>query len=428
MLQSILPKVTKGVMPAKAGIQSSSAKSYLDTSLRWYDNVICVLVLLLGFNLSATPMEDTFGAGARNKALAGAATPIADDYTAAFYNPALLALCRGSRLSVGYDFVHTGLKPELTKENMNQLGNYSSISMGFCLKPLNQVGIGLYSNFSMGPIEFSPSTAKTEPTYVLYGPDLKAFSMMASAGYAPIKQFAIGVGMSLASGVNMRTIADIFPAQGGKVSASFPSQITPILGGIVGVIGVPLEDWRLSLVYRSATFGQINIKLDQKLAGLDVAAAEIEGFLSYSPHQIALGSSYLLASKWLFTGDLTLYFWQNYPGPFLLITSNNFKEPISAPGSANFSNIVVPRFGIEYGPWNGLKFRGGYSFRPTPATGGNKSLIDASAQRVAVGLGYEFQLYQNIFLTADAFFSADILHDGRGSAINTGLVIGAEYD
>jgi long-subunit fatty acid transport protein len=260
------------------------------------------------------------------------------------------------------------------------------------------------------------------------------FSMMAGMGYAPIKQFAIGVALSMATGVYLGTNFNVTPAQNPHVSANFPAQIVPIIGGIVGVTVTPLEDWRLGLVYRSETYGVVNIKADTQFYGDSLAAARIEGFLAYSPHQIALGSSYLLQDKWLFSADMTYYFWSNYPGPFLQIDSTggaiapSFK--IASIEPPNFSNILVPRAGVEYNIWDKVKVRVGYSYRQTPAPepAGLSKLIDASAHRISLGAGYEFQLYQNIFLTADAFFAADILASGRGSAINTGVLIGAEYD
>ena len=108
------------------------------------------LLLILGSLTSiAGPMEDNFGVSARNRALGGAGISIAEDYSATFYNPSLLAKCRGSRLSLEYDYIHTGLQ---YSEPVTQLENYNGMNLGFCLKPLNQVGIGMYSNFSMGPI------------------------------------------------------------------------------------------------------------------------------------------------------------------------------------------------------------------------------------------------------------------------------------
>ncbi|MEI6804920.1 MAG: hypothetical protein WCK49_00245 [Myxococcaceae bacterium] len=395
--------------------------------------IYSVSFFLAVFSLQAGPIEDTFGAGARNKAMGGAGINIAEDYTATFYNPSLLALCRGSRLSMGYDLIHTSLNDP--NPEAEQLGTYQALNLGFCLKPLNHVGIGVYTNFSLGPIEFTANTLNTTPTFIMYAGDLKAFSMMMGGGYAPIKQLTIGAAMSMATGVTLGTDLKGSPGSKTPVEASFPAQISPIVGAIAGVTATPLDDWKLSLVYRSSTYGKINIKVDANLYDQSLNTTYIGGYLSYSPHQIAFGSSYLLNDKFLFTGDLTYYFWSAYPGPFLKIETDPnsvlFSGITVAPTEPpNFSNILVPRAGFEYTVWDKLKVRAGYSFRKTPAPipAGTAKLLDASAHRVSAGVGYEFQLYQNIFLITDAFFSADILMNGRGSAINTGLLIGAEYD
>lgn len=272
--------------------------------------------LLSAYPLSAGPIEDTFGAGARNKGMAGAGLSIAEDYTATFYNPSLLALCRGSRLSLGYDYIHTNLNPNPEAE---QLGDYNSLNLGFCLKPLNQVGIGVYSNFSMGPIEFTANTLNTQPTFIMYAGDLKAFSMMMGAGYAPFKQLSLGIGMSMATGVSLGTDLTVNTRKSPAIVAKFPAQISPIVGVIAGVTAIPLRDWRLSFVYRSATYGQIDIKATTNLNSQNLTETDIKGFLSYSPHQIALGSSYFLADRWLFSADVTYYLWSQYQGPFLSI-------------------------------------------------------------------------------------------------------------
>ena len=396
--------------------------------------VHCTALLLAALPISAGPFEDTFGAGARNKALGGAGLSIAEDYTATFYNPSLLALCRGSRLSMGYDLVHTSLNnPNPAAE---QLGTYQSLNLGFCLKPLNQVGIGIYSNYSLGPMEFTASTLNTQPKFIMYAGDLKAFSMMMGTGYSPFKQLSFGAAMSLSTSVNLDTDLDINLTRSPPIVAKFPAQITPIVGAIVGVTAVPMRDWKISLVYRSATYGQIDIKAAARLKPLftTTAAATIKGLLSYSPHQIALGSSYLLKENWLLTADATYYFWSNYPGPFLEINApeNSVTGRIKIAGieAPNFSDVIVPRAGLEYAVWEKLKLRAGYSFRTTPAPfpAQKAQLLDANTHRISLGAGYEFQLYQNVFVIADAFLSADILQGGRGSVINTGLLVGAEYD
>lgn len=401
------------------------------------NTIYYALLLITASQLLAGPSEDTFGAGARNKALGGAGISIAEDYTATFYNPSLLAICRGSRLSLGYDLVHTSLND--SNSATEQLGTYQAMNLGFCLKPLNHVGIGVYSNFSLGPIQFSAGTLDPTPTFIMYAGDLKAFSMMMGAGYSPIKQLSIGAAMSLGTGVNLGTDLTVKISEP-YIVAKFPAKIAPIVGAIIGVTGIPLPDWKLSFVYRSATYGQLDITTSGSIGGLPngplkLAETFIQGFISYSPHQIALGSSYLLAEKWLFTADATYYFWSKYPGPFLQIQNS----PTSRIGAgvtiaeiepANFTDVIVPRAGVEYNAWDKLKVRAGYAFRPTPAPvpAGKAQLLDANAHRLSLGAGYEFQLYQNIFLIADAFFSADILQDGRGGAINTGLLVGAEYD
>ncbi|MES2504741.1 MAG: outer membrane protein transport protein [Myxococcota bacterium] len=397
------------------------------------NRIILALALSFACISVAGPIEDTFGVGARNKALGGAGVSIAEDYTATFYNPSLLALCRGSRLSLGYDYVHTSLGGGA--DAAEQLDNYNSINLGFCLKPLNQLGIGVYSNFSMGPIEFSASTLNTNPTYIMYAGDLKAFSMMMGGGYSPFRQLTVGAAMSMATGVYLGSEMDVRPGQDPAVIAKFPAQITPIVGAIVGATYIPMPELHLSLVYRSVTFGKINIAAKAKGNGTTYADALIEGFLSYSPHQIAFGSSYLLNDSWLFTGDATYYFWSKYQGPFLQIrtspTSPSFPDfSIAGVENPNFSDVIVLRGGVEYRMLEGLKIRGGYSFRPTPAPAPSRQakLLDSSTHRITSGIGYEFQLYQNIFLTADAFFNVDIMQDGRGSALNTGLLLGAEYD
>ncbi len=390
-----------------------------------------LLLILCSLTAIAGPMEDTFGVGARNRALGGAGVSIAEDYSATFYNPSLLAKCRGSRLSLEYDYIHTGLK---YSEPAEQLGNYNGMNLGFCLKPLNQVGIGMYTNFSMGPIEFTPSTLTTKPDFILYSGDLKTFTMMAGIGYAPIKQFAIGAAISMATGVSLGTNLNYNPGGAPALSANFPAQISPIIGGIFGVTVTPLEDWRLGLVYRTQTYGSVLINANFQVGDTKASSTQIEGYLAYSPHQIALSSSYMLLEKWIFSGDLTYYFWSSYPGPFLQVSSTGGaivpKFVIAGIEPPNFSNTLVPRFGVEYNVWDKIKLRAGYSYRPSPAPQpvGLSKLVDASANRISLGAGYEFQLYQNIFLTADAYFAADILANSRGSAISTGLLIGAEYD
>ncbi|MBH1988604.1 MAG: outer membrane protein transport protein [Myxococcaceae bacterium] len=378
----------------------------------------------------AGPIEDVFGAGARNKALGGAGVAIAEDYTATFYNPSLLSFCRGSRLSLGYDYVHTGLHATPPAE---QLNHYQSMNLGLCLKPLSTVGIGIYTNLSLGPIEFNPKTEDTTPTFVLYGPDLKAFSMIMAVGYAPFPWLTIGAGASLSTSVKLGANLNTSIGAQTPVSAEFPTQISPILGALVGITGVPIPELKLSLVYRSTSYGAIDIVQKTDLYNQPLITINTQGYLAYSPHQLAFGSSYVFDHRLMVSADATLYFWSAYPGRYLEIVTSQAStfapgKTISQGGNPGFSNILVPRFGLEYEVWDKLKLRAGYSYRSSPVADNSSLLLDAAANRFSLGAGYEFQLYQNIFLITDVFFSADVLRNNRGSVLNMGILIGAEYD
>lgn len=78
-------------------------------------NTVCVMVvtLIIGFSPRVYAFFEAYGAGVRANAMGGAYTAVADDASAAFYNPAGLAQCKTHKLTLEYFYC----KPELKVKN-----------------------------------------------------------------------------------------------------------------------------------------------------------------------------------------------------------------------------------------------------------------------------------------------------------------------
>ena len=99
-----------------------------------------VLFICAGFVYSpqaqANLREDVFGAGARVKAMAGAGTAIATDWSAIYYNPANMAFQPQSSMSIAFEHQNYNLSihDEETFPTPDELRPRNSLTLGMTMK------------------------------------------------------------------------------------------------------------------------------------------------------------------------------------------------------------------------------------------------------------------------------------------------------
>jgi long-subunit fatty acid transport protein len=175
----------------------------------------------------------------------------------------------------------------------------------------------------------------------------------------------------------------------------------------LGLLFKATEMIDVGLTFRSERAGQTNSDSTTLLNILDTVYEsetefKIRSTPGFSPAQIAGGLEWTINESWSVAFDLTWMNWSAYEGPYSFIITGGGTEtvtmPIQKPGH---KDIIVPRVGAEYIVNETWKVRGGYGYRPNPATeqDGLMNVIDSSAHMFSFGAEYKI----NKTMSIDAF-------------------------
>jgi long-subunit fatty acid transport protein len=180
----------------------------------------------------------------------------------------------------------------------------------------------------------------------------------------------------------------------------------------LGLLFKATENIDVGLTFRSERAGQTNsdsstlleIPIINYSATTDFMIRSTPGF---SPAQVAAGMEWIINESWSVAFDLTWMNWSAYEGPYsFLITTGQTETatmPVQKPGH---KDIIVPRVGAEYIVNETWKVRGGYGYRPNPATAqdGLMNVIDSSAHMFSFGAEYKI----NKTMSIDAFLQVHL--------------------
>ncbi len=413
----------------------------------------CILGALFYFihttPLYAGPPEDIFGAGGRVQAMGGAGVAFSQDASSTFYNPALLTKCPKQTFSLGYQMAQTNFNVKDNKKALvtnKQLGFAQTANLGACLSPFTNAGFGFYASFPLQvPLQIPDiESLNSTPQFLRYGSNATFPSAVVGLAYAPIRQLSLGLSAALSAAVSIQQSINM-PTFASTVSP----QITPRIAIIAGVLAEPIEQLRLSLVYRQVSFGKFNVDVNTEINyWFNFSIPLLLGStLGYSPEQIAFGLSYRINSSWLVGADITYYRWSEYAGPFMSAEAKGGSSLITFPKKETFSfhDTFVPRVGFECSLNEKTQLRAGYAFQmsPTEMPSEISNLLDSDVHHVTLGAGYRLISSSHFAMTLDGFVAVDVMppkavhksasqpeprnYEYGGTAISAGLTLKAEY-
>ena len=404
--------------------------------------------------LQAAPLEDVIGVSAHVKGMAGAGVALSRDSSATFYNPAHLADCASSKVTVGYDFFKTVLSTRDVSGKdweSSQVGDAHLVNLGACLKIFPTLGLGIQVSAGAQPSVRATMTTQTAEPYVpMYNGALKSPSIMAGLGFKPIPEFSVGFSGIMNNLISIKQNGSI-PVLSGQFTSDVVADVKPSLAFIAGINFNPVSSLVASLVYRSRSFNQFGAQINIKSAGLPVDIL-LDGALDYSPRQVALGASYQPLPKLTIGADATYYLWSSYQSPFLRAESGSegsllSKDQFIKNTPIQFRNTIVPRIGAEYVFNEKTAVRLGYAFKMTPAPvpTGDINLLDSNAHHFSLGAGHVLVTREKVSLSLDLFLgfallekitvnkgTADTIPQPRqytfgGGTYNTGIALTANY-
>jgi long-chain fatty acid transport protein len=402
------------------------------TSLRL--GLCLALVLLAPRTAGAHAFEEVFGTDARFKAMAGAATALADGPAAAYFNPARLTQRPGMQVSLGFDLAtsHLYSDPIPVQEVTNQTLSMICFGLTGEVWP-ERAFVGVLLALPLGPLMVMDSSSlDSAPTFPLYGDRLQVLSLLVALGVRVLDSLSLGLGASVLAGSQLNMALGVPALSDREAEMNFTYKMSPVAALVAGVSWKPWRTLQLGLTYRMALFHKLQGTLDTALDLVGVQAdilVGFEGVMWYTPQQLAFGASYRFWDRLDLSADLTWYEWSRYPGPYVQLSVLNSATAallkVPAPYEGEYSDIVVPRIGVAYQIGSRVVARAGYAFRPTPAPlpQGTANAVDSSKHVLATGGGVEILRGPRwpLNLRVDLSFALHLLNEAnRGAALKWG--------
>jgi long-chain fatty acid transport protein len=386
---------------------------------------------------AANPL-DMFGLGARGPALAGAVSALCDDASAAYYNPAGLALGSRAGFAVGYSF---GV-PRLRFDSREAAAETArGVTLGITIPreisgTTAAFGIALY--FPDQRVVRVRSVPAALPRFVQYDNRLHRVAIHPALSWRPWPWLAVGAGVSILAdakgggadldlSLDFERLADPTAHRAAaKLDVQLPTRVAPV----VGLWARPHPRLRAGLTFRGALSLDLSLETRVAIDAGILKGRSISGLTSsdyYSPDQLSLGLAFDVSSRVTLMAEATWYRWSAAPSPIPVVKALlDLGVPIdvvqvSIPSSAyQPSDVIVPRLGVEArlepSKSIGVDLRGGLSFEPTPypRQTGVTSLADNDKLVLAVGAGLELRDLGSMVrgpLRFEAYVQAHLLRD-----------------
>jgi len=366
------------------------------------------LLLLLALPAAANPL-DAFGFGARSVGMGSAATAVATDFAANYYNPAGLAAGGDLSLTLGYALARPTLE-------LNGADNEVDDSRGFqggvvLAGELLSRGVGFSIGLHLPDERVSRIRALPErqPRWVLYDNRPQRVVISSSGGVEVIEGLYVGAGLTYlanTSGVlEIRGDVDLLDEARTTLKSGVDVDLAAVRYWTVGARYELDDEWRFGLTWREDFSLRLDLDVDVRGRILGPGGAVIVEDASfvfnsandtlYSPEQVFAGVAWSSAG-WLVAFDLGWVRWSAFPAPTATVALEldlgalDLPIPLPAPpAEPAFHDIVVPRVGVEYAACDWFLARAGYFFEPTPAPEqpGVTNYVDADKHALSLGVG-----------------------------------------
>jgi long-chain fatty acid transport protein len=391
---------------------------------------------------AAANPADAFGFGARAAAMAGAHTAAAEDGSATYYNPALLARFAEIRIDVGYQVA----VPTLTADGHDlEVDPSRGLALGLVVpgrvagRPV-AIGAGVF--LPDQHITRTRALPSPQPRFALYDNRPQRFFLSADVAVEILPGLTVGGGIAYLSSthgdVALRGLIGFPQAERSDLELAIDVDLETVRYPHLGAAWRVTPWLDLGVSYR----GGFRLLIEQgvRIDG-DVGLPELEpvvedGFLSlfsasqdlFQPAQLTAGLAARITPRTAVAFDLGWHRWSAFENPAARIEIdldvgmfNDFVDlppalPLPAP---HYHDIVVPRLGVEHRAWQDrrgrvVRARGGYVYEPSPAPEqfGETNFIDNHKHGLSLGAGLELPGLGEVIprpVSVDAFVALTLL-------------------
>lgn len=388
-------------------------------------------LLLAAVLVATTPAHanpiDSFGLGARPAGMGGAASAVATDFSANYYNPAGLARGRQLRISLGYLWAEPQLSMNGRDNDVDPAHGvvFGAAAPGRAFGIPFAFGIGLY--LPDDRVSRVRSLTQRTPRWELYDNRTQRLFLAANVAVEPLPGLSLGGGLAFMSATRGTLDVRGFVTYPDPALSELRHRVDADLRAVrypqAGLRWAPTSWLELGVTYRGQF--QLDLELEAVLSGdliafdaftienarVTLESASVNAFL---PQQVVLGVAVRPRPPLLLAADLTWIDWSAYESPVSRVRyeldipipedlQGSVTIPSAPPGTdplpPRFRDRLVPRLGAEWrqalSPKLELAFRGGWAFEasPVPDQRGETNFVDADRHVFSLGLGVALDLF-----------------------------------
>jgi long-chain fatty acid transport protein len=379
-------------------------------------------------SIASANEADAYGLGSRSTALGGAVAADATDFSASYYNPAVLVAVPGISLSLGYVRADNHLR-------INDQDNHVAPAHGLVggiVAPGKILGVpfafGIGTYIPDAGLSRIKALRQETPRWALYDERASIVFLAVNLAVRPVSWLELGGGVAFLAATKgsfeISGTADILHPYDSQLRHEVNADLTSIRYPQVGARFKVADLGYVGVAYRGET--KLHLAIDAHLAGsinfagvdvpllYNLSSQTIDAFL---PQQVVLGVSFQKIAHLHVNADVTFVNWAAYesptaqtqahlavtlpPGFALTLPADPKPVVVIAP---KFANRFVPRVGVEYTiPAAGslrrvlgeerrlveIPVRAGYVYEssPVPPQTGITNFVDADRHTLSIGAG-----------------------------------------
>jgi len=375
-----------------------------------------VVVLLLVPMFAHANVYDTYGFGPRAAAMGGAMTAEANDYTAVFYNPALLVERTDVNFGFGVQFnrmvsnvASKDLAKDLDCSNCNAPDSVgTSLGLLFPLggKVKNHLALGLGVYVPTSVLLRLNAPASNTPYWSHYNGNPERLALHLGAGIKIVDWLDVGLGVQVLAdliGSSANVGVDLFSKEvkTGQLNAYLGTRVAPVFSLALK----PIKRLRLGATFKWEMRLNYRIPATVDLEGIGVLSFVINGTAHYTPHTLNFGAAFDVTDNFTISAEGQWQNWSAAPSPYVSILIDLSGPTLDALGLGSaldvqsatqkpgFVDTLGGRLGAEYRVSERFAVRAGGFLRPTPVPSQDTkgtNLMDNTTVGLSAGIGFNF--------------------------------------